>query len=398
MTHTRTALVIGGGIAGPAAAMALQKAGIESTVCEAHPSSAEGIGVFLTLATNGVDALRTLGAEEPAVAAGFPTTATVLWSGTGKRLGTAEVSMTLDDGTTGHTLKRADLYNAIHDQAAGRGIRIEHGRRLVAAENVNGGVRGSFADGTDATADILIGCDGINSTVRRIIDPNAPAPTYTGLLNLGGYVRGVKVAADPGTYHMIFGKRAFFGYAHAPDGEVWWFANLPQPNEPARGSLAGIGTDVWRRRLIELFADDAGPAARLIQATTHNLAASPIHTLPRLPTWHTDRMIVIGDAAHAPSPSSGQGASLSIEDAVLLAKCLRDRPDPNRAFAAFEQARRPRVQRIVKQAARINNSKAATGPARVVRDMMLPVALKFIANSKRARQLYGYHIDWATPA
>src|SRR5271165_1463157 len=121
MAHQR-ALIIGSGIAGPAAAIALQKAGIESMVYEAHPTSAEGIGTFLTLATNGVDALRTLGADEPAIAAGFPTTAIVLWSGTGKRLGTAEVSVTLEDGTTGYTLKRDDLYKAMHDQAIERSL------------------------------------------------------------------------------------------------------------------------------------------------------------------------------------------------------------------------------------------------------------------------------------
>ena len=394
----RRALIIGAGIAGPAAAMALQKAGTESVVYEAHPTSAEGIGTFLTLATNGVDALRTLGAEKPAIAAGFPTTAIVVWSGTGKRLGAAEVSTTLDDGTTGHTLKRADLYRAIHEQAASRRIRIEHGKRLVAAEVVDGGVRACFADGSDATGDILIGCDGINSTVRRLIDPNAPAPTYAGLINLGGFVRGVRVEADPGTYHMIFGKRAFFGYAVAPDDEVWWFANVPQPDEPARGSLASISTDEWRRRLMGLFADDAGPAARLVEATTHELPASPFHTLPHLPTWHTDRMIVIGDAAHAPSPSSGQGASLSIEDAVQLGMCLRDLPDTGRAFAAFEGVRRPRVERIIKQAARINSNKAATGAARVLRDLMAPLFFKLMTNSKQARQMYAYHIDWGTSA
>jgi hypothetical protein len=141
---------------------------------------------------------------------------------------------------------------------------------------------------------------------------------------------------------------------------------VPQPDEPARGSLAHIGTDEWKRRLTGLFADDFGPARRLIEATTHELSASPIHTLPHLRRWHADRMIVIGDAAHAPSPSSGQGASLSIEDGVQLAKNLRDLPSPDQAFAAFDRARRPRVQRI----------------------------LKLIANSKHSRQLYGYHIDW----
>ena len=401
MSHTRTVLIVGGGIAGPAAAMALQKAGLDSVVYEAHPGSAENIGAFLTVAVNGVNALRTLGADQPAIAAGFPTTEIIVWSGTGKRLGAAAVSMTLADGTTGYTLKRADLYTALHNQAARRGIRIEHGKRLAAADAVSGGVRAGFTDGTSATADILIGCDGVHSTVRRIIDPTAPAPDYAGLINLGGYVRGVPVTAEPGTYHMIFGKRAFFGYALAPTGEVWWFANVPEPEEPTRDSRARISSSEWRQRLTDLFADDAGPATQLIQATAHQLAASPVHTMPRLRAWHTDRMIVIGDAAHAPSPTSGQGASLAIEDAVQLAKCLRDLPGPDRAFATFEQLRRPRVEKIIKQAARVNNNKAATGLGRILRDMTMPVLMpayvRFIANGKPGRQLYAHHIDWDTP-
>jgi 2-polyprenyl-6-methoxyphenol hydroxylase-like FAD-dependent oxidoreductase len=195
-------------------------------------------------------------------------------------------------------------------------------------------VRAKFDDGTSADGDILVGCDGIHSAVRRIIDPDAPALSYAGLINLGGFVRGVRTSAVPGTYHMIFGKRAFFGYAVAPDGEVWWFANVPEPAEPARGSLTSIGTGQWRQRLSGLFAADVGPASQLIPATNHDLTATPVHTMRYLPTWHTDRMIVIGDAAHAPSPTSGQGASLAIEDAVLLGKCLRDclklaRPSPH---------------------------------------------------------------------
>lgn len=398
MTAARRALIVGGGIAGPAAAIALQKAGIESEVYEAHSSSADGIGSFLTLATNGVDALRTLDADGPAIAAGFPTTAIIMWSGTGKRLGAAAVSTTLADGTTGYTLRRADLYKAMHDQATSRGIRIEHGKRLSGAETTSGGVLARFTDGTEATGDVLIGCDGVHSTVRRIIDTHAPAPKYAGLLNLGGHVRGVPVSAEPGTYHMIFGKQAFFGYALSPDGEVWWFANVPEPSEPARGSLGAVTSSQWRQRLISLFADDAGPAVRLIEATTHELAASPVHTMPRLPSWHSERMIVIGDAAHAPSPTSGQGASLAVEDAVQVAKCLRDLPEPGQAFTTFEQVRRPRAQKVIKQAARINNNKAATGAARVFRDVMMPVMMplfvRFIANGRPGQQLYGHHIDW----
>jgi FAD-dependent urate hydroxylase len=397
MHRPRQALVIGGGIAGPAAAMALQKANIESVVYEAHASPAVGAGSFLTLATNGIGALRTLGAGERATRVGFPATAMVFWSGSGKRLGDAQVSIALEDGTTGRTLKRADLYRVMLDEALERGIRFEHGKRLVEAVEGPGGVRAVFADGSEAAGDLLIGADGVHSTVRRLIDPDAPAPRYARLVNLGGFVRGVTVDADPGTYHMIFGRRAFFSYALAPDGEVWWFANLPEPREPSREELRGTGSEEWRRRLIETFAGDAGPAVKLVEATTHALEATVFHTLPSLPTWHSERMIVIGDAAHAPSPSSGQGASLSIEDAVQLGKSLRDLPDLQGALSAVESIRRQRVEPIVKAAARVNNDKAATGAARVMRDLMLPVFLKLMTNPRQARRLYGYHIDWETP-
>ena len=180
----------------------------------------------------------------------------------------------------------------------------------------------------------------------------------------------------------------------APDAEVWWFANVPRHDEPVRGEVEAISGDEWRRQLLQLYAEDSGPAIPLIQATPEMMAMSPIHAIPHLPAWHAERMIVIGDAAHAPSPTSGQGASLSIEDAIVLAKCLRDLPNPQAAFARFEATRLPRVERIIKWAARINNSKTAGPIARVFRDAMLPMILTMTADSKALKQTYRYHIDW----
>lgn len=399
MTTTRTALVIGAGIAGPVAAMALRKAGIQPTVYEAHPGGAEGAGTFLTIASNGIDALRAIGADEPALAAGFPTPAIMLRSTTGKNLGGARTGLTLPDGTTSHTLKRADLYQALYQEAARRGIEVQHGKRLTAAEQTGDGVRAVFEDGSDAVADVLIGADGIHSTVRKLIDPAAPAPTYNGLINLGGYTRGVDVDAEPGSYTMIFGKRAFFGYVLAPSGEVWWFANVPRRDQPARGEAEAITPAQWQHSLAGLYAADSGPAARLVQATgtADIMKAGPIHSIPHLPVWHNNRMIVIGDAAHAPTPTSGQGASLSIEDAVVLSQCLRDLPGPRHAFARFEALRRPRAERIIKQAARINSSKAAGPITRVLRDATLPVIMKMAARSSQATAAYRHHIDWDAP-
>ncbi|HKG26157.1 MAG TPA: FAD-dependent monooxygenase, partial [Thermomicrobiales bacterium] len=152
MNHTPTnkALIIGGGIAGPATAMALQRAGIDSVVYEAYDTSAGlDAGAFLTVAVNGLDALRTLDAHEPVLDAGFPTRNIEFFSGTGKRLGEVPIGGTLPDGTATHTIKRADLYRVLHDEAIRRGIRIEHGKRLVDAETTpEGGVVARFGDGT----------------------------------------------------------------------------------------------------------------------------------------------------------------------------------------------------------------------------------------------------------
>lgn len=392
---SRTALVIGGGIAGPAAAMALQKAGIEAVIYEAHPEGADGAGVFLTLGSNGIDALAAIDAAQRATATGFATPEITLYSGKGKQLGASKISAAA--GTPSRTIKRADLYRALYDEAVSRGIRVEHGKRLVGTEETAEGVCATFADGATATADLLIGCDGVHSVVRRAIDRTGPAPAYAGLLSLGGYTRDVRVDAEPGSYTMIFGRRAFFGYAVAPDREVWWFANLPRADEPARGEVEQIGADEWRRTLVAAFRDDAGPAVRILEATRTEdiMRASPVHLLKRLPAWHSDRMIVLGDAAHAPSPSSGQGASLAIEDAVVLARCLRDTSTHSAAFTKFVDLRRPRVEKIVKQAARINNSKAAGPVGRVFLNNVMPLILKAAANSKYTEQVYGHRLSWA---
>lgn len=396
---SKRALIIGGGIAGPVTAMALQRAGIAPVVYEAYDESAGlAVGAFLTVAVNGLDALRVIDdAHQPVLAAGFPSRNIELFSGTGKHLGSVPIGGTLPDGTVTHTIKRADLYRAVHDEAVRRGIRIEHGRRLVDAEGTpDGGVVARFEDGTRAGGDLLIGADGIHSVTRRIIDSAAPGPRYTGLGNIGGFTRNASIDVEPGLYNMVFGKRAFFGYTVSPSGEIWWFANPSSARELTRAELAAT-TGQWRQRLIELFSGDATPAVDIIRATTHGLVGTNQYDMPSVPTWHKGSMIIIGDAAHAVSPASGQGASMAIEDAVVLARCLRDLDDTHRAFAAYERLRRERVERVVAYGAKFSASKAAGLVARVLRDLMLPRILKRQTRSGRADSmewLFNYRIAW----
>jgi 2-polyprenyl-6-methoxyphenol hydroxylase-like FAD-dependent oxidoreductase len=393
-----TALVIGAGVAGPVAAMALQKAGIHAEVNEAHPAGADEVGSWLTLQANGIDALRAVDAHRLVAGLGFPTATMRFVNGRGRLLGTMSNGAPLADGTGSQMLRRADLYRGLRDEAVARGATIRYGKQLVDATSEGGRVVARFADGTEAEGDLLVGCDGIRSRVRQVIDPAAPPARYVPVLNIGGYIPDFAVDTPTDEFQMMFGKRCFFGYTATPDGGVVWFANPPRADEPAEGELAAMSDGQWRTWLLELLADDRGPAREIVAAAPPPLSGWATYDMPTVRRWHRGHLIVIGDAAHATAPSAGQGAAMALEDAVVLAQCLRDLPDVPRAFAAFEQIRRDRVEKVVAQGARSSNSKAAGPIGRVVRDAVLPVIFRHAAKGGSSlRWMHGHHIDWDAP-
>ena len=234
------------------------------------------------------------------------------------------------------------------------------------------------------------------SRTRTLVDADAPQPRYIGLGNVGGFTAAGDVGLAAGSYRMLFGHRAFFGWAVAPTGETWWFANPPHRRPLTREELTALSDDDWRGRLVALFADDRAPAADLVRASSGPLVGSNQYDLPRVPTWRRGPLILVGDAAHAAAPSSGQGASMAAEDAVTLALCLRDQPDVAGALARFEAIRRPRVERVVAYGARAGSSKIVGPIGRVIRDLMLPLVFRQLARSgpRSLRWLYEHHIDW----
>src|SRR5918995_7230289 len=351
MNHTsmtdKKAMIIGGGIGGPTAAMALQRAGIEATVYEAHDRPVDSVGLFLNTASNGLDVLKALNAHAPVIEGAFPASRMVMWSGTGKRLGEVANGVRLPDDTVSVIVKRGFLQQVLADEAVSRGIKIEYGKRLAGFEVVSDGVVVRFEDGTQVEGDLLVGADGIHSRTRRILDPTAPKPAYTGLLSMGGFVHSSRIAPTPDVQHFVFGKRAIFGYLVRPSGEIYWFANLHRPDEPSHEELAGISSDEWKQRLLDVFSGDIDVIGEIIEATESELGAYPVHDILTASTWHRGPVVLIGDAVHAVSPSAGQGASLAMEDALVVAKCLRDIPDTGRAFAAYERLRRERAKKVV---------------------------------------------------
>jgi FAD-dependent urate hydroxylase len=395
----RTAVVIGAGVAGPVAAMALQKAGIHAEVFEAHPTGADEVGSWLTLQANGIDALRAVEAHKLVADLGYPTRSMRFLNGKGKVLGRMSNGPVLPDGTGSQMLRRSDLYAGLRDEAVARGASVQYGKRLACARSGGRRVEVAFADGTTAEGDLLIGCDGIRSRVREIIDPEAAPVRYVPVLNIGGFIPDFPLDTPPDEFQMMFGTRCFFGWTAAPDGSAGWFANPPHPREPAAGQLEAMTDADWRRWLLELLGDDRGPMRDLIAADPGPLTGWATYDMPRVRRWHRDNMIVIGDAAHATSPAAGQGAAMALEDAVVLAQCLRDVPDVAAAFTAFEGLRRERVERVVKAGARSSRSKAAGPVGRVIRDALLPIIFRRAEKSADSSLtwMHGHHIEWSSP-
>ena len=263
----RTALVVGAGVAGPVAAMALQRAGMHAEVFEGHASAADDVGNWLTLQANGIDALRAVDADGRVAAEGFPTRTMRFLNGKGKVLGRLGNGPVLPDGTGSQMISRPVLYRCLRDEALSRGAQVAYGKRLVDAVSEGGRVRATFADGTSAEGDLLIGCDGIRSRVRTVIDPGAAPATYIPVLNSGGVVPDFPLRDAPyGEFQMMFGTRCFFGWTAAPDGSAGWFANPPHA-EPRPGELEAMSDADRRAWLIELAGDDYGPVKELIAGT-----------------------------------------------------------------------------------------------------------------------------------
>lgn len=392
-SHVRTALVIGGGIAGPVTAMALRQAGIRATVYEAYPRPPEGAGGGLSIAPNGMDALDVIGVGALVRPAGADMTGIVMQDWKGRRLGEF-------GNPPGYPpmrfFYRADLHRLLEEEARGRGIQITYGKRLVRATQTPDTVTAYFADGTEATADVLIGADGIHSTVRTLIDPAAPEPRYAGLISFGARVDKPGLPSTDGKMPMSFGKKAFFGY-QVFETDAIWFVNLPHAEPTTVAEVRRIAPEQWLPLLQEQFAADRTPAAELISRTdpADLIIVGPVENMPRVPVWSRGRMVLVGDSAHAPSSSSGQGASIAIESALQLARCLRDLP-LDQAFAAYEAQRRPRVERIIRETTHKNSAKTAGPVGRVINAWALRIFTR-LAKPERMAWMFDYRVDWQAP-
>ena len=205
---------------------------------------------------------------------GFPTPRMVMWSGSGKRLGEVANGLRLPDGTVSITVERGQLHGALRREALRPGIRIEEGRRLVSAAPAAPVRRRA----SRMEPKHMLTCSSAqtgsiaNATTRP---PGGAAAAIHRSAQRWWSGASPTLSPTPETFHMIFGRRAFFGYSGA-HGETWyWFANVAWDGETTRESLAAVSPMQWKRQLLALVADDAGPARDIINATDRRFCRLP---------------------------------------------------------------------------------------------------------------------------
>jgi 2-polyprenyl-6-methoxyphenol hydroxylase-like FAD-dependent oxidoreductase len=395
---SRRALIIGGGVAGPVLALFLKQAGFDPQVFEASDGPNDAGGA-LGLASNGMNVLAAAGVVELVRDRSVTTSDWAFENQTGRVLARSRASDPALYGEAGVMITRSALHQVLMSEAEAAGIQIHYNKTLTdIVDRTDTPIVARFSDGGSAEGDLLIGADGIRSQVRQAIMPEAPRPVYTGMMAPGGFSPCLDLNVTPRSnqrVHFIFGQKGFFGYfntmaSHGPC-TVWW-STTAAALESKEAMAATTFADL-QKRLLEVHGGWMDPVPQLIGAAT-NIMNAAIHDVPSLPSWSAGRCVLIGDAAHAVAPHSGQGASMALEDAMYLAKLLRESmgKDLGTVFAQFEQHRRPRTDKVIALGRRNGQRKQVMSAAEYwIQQQMIRIFVP-LTRSKRQDWLLGYKV------
>ena len=336
--------VVGGGVGGLTAAIALRQQGHEVTVYE-QTAKYMRVGADINLTPNAVLALDGLGLGEAARRTGARPTFRISrdWD-TGKETSRLPMSSAAEEkyGAPQLTIHRADLLSALADAFPADSVKFS--KRLRTLEQDANGATLAFEDGTTARHDIVIGADGIHSRVRAALF-GEESPRFTGVVSFRSVVPTQKVR-------------------HVPEIEAftkWWGPN-PQsqivtfPLNLGQDTFvfATTGQDSWHEESwtsagdvneLRSFYKDFHPDARALLDACESVLKSALYERDPLPQWSKGRVTLLGDACHPMLPFMAQGAGMAIEDGVVLGRSLVG-DDPLAELKRYEDARRERTAKI----------------------------------------------------
>jgi 2-polyprenyl-6-methoxyphenol hydroxylase-like FAD-dependent oxidoreductase len=337
------AAIVGGGLAGLAAANALERSGITAEVFEAAPALGE-IGAAVNVAPNATRALVAIGLGEKIAAVG--TTSPGIYT---RNMQTGEFLEFNDRRKSGarygapyYTFHRADLLAALASGLDRRLIHLDH--RLVGLEERGEGVVLAFASGAKVEAEFVIGADGVRSVIRHALY-GQDNPTYTGQMVWRALLNGSDVPREviepTGHIQWVGPGRHLLAYQIRGDKLV----NIVTQEDTDKWVEEGWSTRGDPDEMRLSFPNPEPRLEKLLSIVTE-CSKWGLFTRPLTENWGRGRIQLIGDAAHAMLPNAGQGACQAFEDAYVLARWLDACSDPLEAFANFRRVRIPRVHAV----------------------------------------------------
>jgi 2-polyprenyl-6-methoxyphenol hydroxylase-like FAD-dependent oxidoreductase len=248
---------------------------------------------------------------------------------------------------------RSVLHQALVEAARREGVDVEYGWRLESIENGETRVRARSTEGASAEADLLVGFDGTHSRVRALVMPEQAEARALNTIAVGGFVASEEAVspAHARYINLIVGPQYQFGFAATdPAAQRWaWWSHLHHPDAGSRERSARVDAEALRNLLLASFGDWWGPARSLILRSPTVLRTA-VFDVPSLKRWWSGRVVLAGDAAHAMSPTGGQGVSMALEDAQLLSGLLSTDQPLEAILRVYEKQRRARVEPIIAQA------------------------------------------------
>jgi 2-polyprenyl-6-methoxyphenol hydroxylase-like FAD-dependent oxidoreductase len=355
MAAIASVLIAGGGIAGLVSARALALAGFQVTVLERRHEVTDEGGIGIGIQSNAMHALGDIGLAQRCVEDGVAVETVFIHAPDGTVVAEQPTARHYGTRWPGYTgIRRSAIHAILVDGARAAGITLLTDAELVGMEQDAARVHVALSDGRSLTADLLVGADGIHSTLREQLFPSqaAPQPLAEGVWR--AFIRGVH--RDDARI-MYGGPVGTIGYTPLRDGLYIYVvdANERAPDH-ADPHLA--------HRLIALIGGVPGfpgDLMRQFSPATGEVSYRRLQAVALPDPWHVGRTILIGDAAHAGPPTLAQGAAMGIEDGIVLAECLRANDDVPSAFCAFMQRRYARVRTIMDASLTISEAQMAEG-------------------------------------
>lgn len=347
-------LVIGGGIGGLTSAIALRAKGFTVEIIERDPNwSVYGVGIIQQ--SNVVRAMAQLGLIDEYLDAGFGFDHVEVFLPNGQSVAKIPTPKLVPRYPSNVGIGRRALHKILGDRTKHAGAVIRLGITASQLEDDGSGVTVRFSDGTQGRYDLVVGADGLYSTTREQIFPNAPRPEFTGQ-SVWRY--NFPRPADV-TGLCAYEGPIGIGLVPLSQALMYMYVTTPEPGNPRyerktlaqsmRIKLAGVPAPVMSALAAQITDDD-------------EVVYKPLEWLFLEGEWHKGRVVLLGDAVHATTPHLGQGAGMAIEDSIVLAEELARADSPQQAFVAFRKRRFERCAYIVEASRAICYGQLGKGP------------------------------------